>query len=130
MKIIFIDGVCSLCNGFVRFVNRYDKKNHFVFSSIQGVKFQTLYQKEKYSIESIVFYDSFTQNTYIKSEAVKKIFKELNIFFKFLSIFSNIFPVTFLNRIYDIVAKYRFSIFGKTKMCSYEDKLPKEKYLQ
>lgn len=130
MKIIFVDGVCSLCNGFVRFVNRFDKKNLFIFSSIQGEKFKTLFQDTQNNMESIVFYDDKNQNTYIKSQAIKQIFKELNLFFKILSGLSNIIPVKFLNKLYDLVARYRYSIFGKTEMCTYEKKLPEKKYLQ
>jgi predicted DCC family thiol-disulfide oxidoreductase YuxK len=35
-KLILFDGVCNLCNGFVQFVIKNDKKKLFKFGSLQS----------------------------------------------------------------------------------------------
>ena len=41
-NLILFDGVCNLCNGFVQFVIRHDKKKKFKFSSLQSSFSQVL----------------------------------------------------------------------------------------
>ena len=41
-NLILFDGVCNLCNGFVQFVIRHDKKKKFKFSSLQSSFSQAL----------------------------------------------------------------------------------------
>ena len=53
---------------------------------------------------------------YIKSEAVFKIFKHVKFPFNILSLFS-IFPTMFTDFFYEIFAKYRYTIFGKSSHC-------------
>jgi predicted DCC family thiol-disulfide oxidoreductase YuxK len=56
--IIFVDGVCSLCNRLVNFVNKFDSKNTFLFSSLQGETFKLLNQKHNLSssLDYVVLY--------------------------------------------------------------------------
>ena len=38
--ILFIDGVCNLCNNLVRFVFNFDKNSNFLFAPLFGKKYQ------------------------------------------------------------------------------------------
>ena len=44
--IVFFDGVCNLCNGFVDILLRLDKKHVFRFASLQGQTAKTLLPPE------------------------------------------------------------------------------------
>ena len=96
-KIILFDGVCNLCNSFIQFVIKYDKKDAFRFAALQSNIGKEIIQyigiKNK-NIDSVVFYD-LNENYFIKSNAALEIFKNLGGIFYFgmiLKIFPRIIP--------------------------------------
>ena len=54
---------------------------------------------------------------YTKSQAVTRILNELNGIYPLLSKILNILPVCLMDRMYDLVAKYRYQMFGKSNSC-------------
>lgn len=115
MKIIFFDGVCGLCNGFVDFILKIDKKRKFHFSPLQGeYAAKTLPRHLTKELSSLAFMSN--GKIYTKSEAVLMILSETGGFWALSSIF-RIIPKSFQNVIYDFVAKYRYVIFGKKSSC-------------
>jgi predicted DCC family thiol-disulfide oxidoreductase YuxK len=113
--IIFFDGYCGLCNGFVDFVMERDKKKIFRFATLQGKTAARLLPKEDYeNIDSVVLVmDDFT---YKKSKAVLKVFSVLGGGWQALSVF-DVLPLFLKNFGYDLVAKYRYALFGKREVC-------------
>ncbi|WP_350284816.1 DCC1-like thiol-disulfide oxidoreductase family protein [uncultured Croceitalea sp.] len=114
--VVFFDGVCSLCNAWIRFVIRWDKHNRFRFAPLQSATAQKIlgpdFSAEK--MDSIVLVDG-TQK-YIKSDAILKITKELGLPFKVIYVLRWL-PLQLRNRIYDVVARSRYSWFGKQANC-------------
>ena len=84
MRIIYFDGVCNLCNGFVDFVIQRDKKRTFSYAALQGKSALLNLSNQDLGLDSVVLlYDGSVLK---KSAAVLKILKELGFFYKFISI--------------------------------------------
>ena len=112
-KIIFYDGVCNMCNGFVNTVIKLDKSNQLFFSPLNGKNAKNLLkdQGEKTNnIDSVIFYNN--KKISIKSEAIIDIIKSLGSFYIIISIMK-IIPSFVLDGLYDLIAKNRYSWFGK-----------------
>lgn len=116
MKIVIFDGICGLCNQSVNLLIRLDRHKNFKFTSLQGEFVKTL-EKEP-NIDSIIFYDDGT--LYYKSTAILKIFNALGGVWKLTAVFYLI-PRVFRDFFYDVIAKYRYRIFGKLESCRMPD---------
>lgn len=116
-SIIFFDGVCNLCNGFVQFVLKHETNSEFKFCSLQG-EFAANFFKEKQfitsGIDSVIVFEN--NQFYIESAAAFKIINKLKWPYKVLYIFS-ILPGFINNSIYKFIAKSRYKIFGKSNVC-------------
>ena len=116
-KVILFDGVCNLCNSFVNFVIRNDKKEVFKFAPIQSDFGKIALKKHRINskdTDSIILIDD--DNYYIKSSAALYIAKELSGAYPLLFCFM-IVPKFIRNWIYDLVAKNRYKWFGKKVSC-------------
>ena len=117
-KIILFDGVCNLCNSSVQFVIKHDKKDVFRFVSLQSELGQNICHHLGIStlkIDSTILYEP-ENKYYSKSDVAFKILKEITGFYKVLLVFS-ILPKSFLDIIYDWIAKNRYRWFGKIESC-------------
>lgn len=113
--VIFFDGVCGLCNGFVDFIISIDKHNHYLFSPLQS-KFaeKTLPPELIKDLNSVICLEN--NKIYKKSNAVLVIMKSLGGFWK-LSQFGLLIPEFLRDKIYDFVARNRYRFFGKKATC-------------
>ena len=116
-KIIFFDGYCNLCNSQVNNILSIDKKNIFHFSALSS-KFAINSLKGKIDKKSIGKSIVFLNNgiVYTKSEAVIMILSEIGGFYNLFSFFK-IFPSFILDFFYNIIAKNRYTWFGKSDNC-------------
>lgn len=115
MNVIFFDGVCGLCNGFVDFILKLDKAGQFKFSPLQSD-----YAKASLPAEFVADLDSVVVQvggrTLRKSKAVFAVLKELGGAWGVLGLVG-LLPEGFLNRAYDLVAENRYKLFGKKDSC-------------
>jgi predicted DCC family thiol-disulfide oxidoreductase YuxK len=114
-KVIFFDGVCGLCNGFVDFILTVDKQQVFLFSPLQSeFARKNLPEKMTTDLKSVVYLRDGKQ--YSKSEAVLKIMSDVGGIWK-LSLLGKILPEVMRNKAYDMVAENRYKLFGKKETC-------------
>lgn len=116
-KIIIFDGICGFCNKSIDILMRLDTQKIFKYTSLQGEFIKTLNIDP--NIDSIIYYEDGT--LYYKSTAILKILRSLGGIW----IISNVFyiiPRVIRDFTYDIIAKYRYNIFGKMDSC----RMPKE----
>jgi predicted DCC family thiol-disulfide oxidoreductase YuxK len=115
-QVILFDGVCNVCNGFVQFVIRYDKKQYFKFASQQSEIGSAFLNKIYHTVasDSIVLIDG--DKTYSKSMAVLKIIQSFGGIWKTAKIFE-IIPRVISDFCYDVFAKYRYKLFGRKDEC-------------
>lgn len=117
-KIIIFDGICGFCNKSIDILIKLDTQKIFQYTSLQGEFVKTLKNIDP-EIDSIIFYED--GSVYYKSTAILKIFRSLGSIWIFTQFFY-IVPRVLRDFIYDVIAKYRYSIFGKMQSC----RMPKE----
>lgn len=116
-KIILFDGVCNLCSAFLTFVYRLDKKAAYKFAWIQSDEGTEILQwlgMPSKDYKTIVYIENHT--AYFKSTAFLIIVKHLRQPWPVLRI-GYIVPKFLRDWIYDLVAKYRYKVFGKKEAC-------------
>ena len=117
-KIILFDGVCNLCNDSVLTIIKYDKKNGYVFASLQseiGSEILKHIGVSPNEIDSIILYEPKVSYD-IKSTAALKIMSDFGGLWS-LSKLAWLFPVFFRDFVYDVIAKNRYQWFGKKAQC-------------
>jgi predicted DCC family thiol-disulfide oxidoreductase YuxK len=116
-KIIVFDGVCILCNSFVQFILKKDKRKQFYFTTAQSdfVKEQLKPNPMKANAMDSVLYVK-NGKVFTESTAALNIFSDLGGIWKLLSIF-NLIPPFIRNAVYRFIAKRRYRVFGKLDTC-------------
>ncbi len=115
MNVIFFDGVCGLCNGFVDFVMKIDREGKFKFSPLQSDYAKTTLPPEfTANLDSVVV--QMDGNTLRKSKAVFAVLKKLGGVWGIAGALG-VLPESILNKAYDLVAEHRYKIFGKKETC-------------
>ncbi len=115
-KIVFFDGVCHLCNGFVDQVISSDAKHRqFLFAPLQGTTAEQLLKPEdRANLDSVIYFEA--GRVYTKSTAVLKILSQLSGFYKLFALL-RITPPFLRDFIYNIIAKNRYAWFGERDFC-------------
>lgn len=115
--IILFDGVCNLCNHAVNFIIDHDPSQRFVFASLQSNSGQELLQQydldEQY-LDSLVLIQR--KKAYLKSAAALRIARYLSGIWP-LSYAFILLPPFIRNFFYDIVARFRYRLFGRRSQC-------------
>lgn len=120
-NIIFFDGYCNLCNGFVQLIIKNLKdRNAIKFCSLQSSIARIILD----SIEGLeVNNDDFTTvifylegSVFTRSKAVFKMIPFLKWYFQPFLIF-NLVPTTLCDWFYGKVSKNRYNWFGKQTTC-------------
>ncbi|KAA3635613.1 MAG: DUF393 domain-containing protein [Calditrichaeota bacterium] len=116
-KIIIFDGVCNLCTSLVHFIIKRDKDKIFLLAPSQSDAGRKLIEKHRIIFdvqETMVLIDG--ESVYSKSTAVFLVLKDLHTFWKILYPFV-LLPIGVNDFFYMLIAKSRYSIFGKKDRC-------------
>lgn len=115
--IVLFDGVCILCNGFVNFIVKRDKKAIIKFATLQSSVTKNILEAHHFDTYSINTLVALIDNViYTKSTAVILVVKELGGFWKAIYIFYFI-PKFIRDFFYAIVSKNRYFFGGKKDTC-------------
>lgn len=115
--VLLYDGICHLCNGLVRFVIRWDRKKKICFASLQSETGQHYLQDQGMptdDFDTLVYIKA--GKYFIRSSAVLEVFKDMGGFWRMFYIFI-IIPICLRDRVYRLVARLRYRIFGKSSQC-------------
>jgi len=116
-QIILFDGVCNLCNRFVNFVIRYDKKKYFKMGALQSDEGLAILKErglDYLGLSSVVLLSP--DNFFKESRAALEILKKLNGLWPLLYVFI-ILPPFLRDGIYRWIATNRYAWFGKSNSC-------------
>lgn len=115
MKVIFFDGVCGLCNGFVDFILKIDKKEKFLFCPLQSdYAKKNLPAEYSHDLKSVVYLHE--GKIHSRSDAVIQILSEIGGPWS-LAFAGKILPTCIRDRAYNLIAENRYKIFGKKETC-------------
>jgi len=116
-KIVLFDGVCNLCSSSVQFILKKDKKNQFLFGSLQGQTGQEYLKKFNLPADN---FNSFilveNDKLYTRSTAALRVLKHLGGGWSFWYALM-IVPKFIRDAIYNWIAKNRYAWFGKKEEC-------------
>ncbi len=128
--IILFDGVCNFCNALVNFIIRQDKKNVFLFCTLQSDPGKRLLEQYKINWKQN---DSFViienRKAFQKSNAALRLYNKLPWYWKWTQIFW-IVPKFIRDGVYNFIAKNRYKWFGKKEECMIPTPELKNKFLE
>ncbi len=116
VKVVFFDGYCNLCNGFVDWLMQVDRLKKLKFSSLQGKTAKILLNRKSIANDYDTVILLKDGQEFERSTAVIYILSELGGLWSFAKLLL-IVPIFLRDGIYKIIAKYRFQIFGKRDVC-------------
>ena len=115
--IVLFDGVCNLCNSAVQFIIRHDKKNIFMFTSLQSDAGQKLLAQYNFPLGELNSFILIENNkAYTRSSGALKVVKKLKGLWPLLYGFM-IVPKFLRDGVYNWVGKNRYKWFGKQDAC-------------
>jgi predicted DCC family thiol-disulfide oxidoreductase YuxK len=118
--IVFFDGECNFCNFWVKQVLKNERESNIYFSSLNSSFSKKTLNQLKVDIKNtdsiIVLYQD---KIHTKSDAIILILKQLKLPFPFFAAIASVIPSFFTDFFYDIIAKYRLKVFGKSESCDY-----------
>ncbi len=116
--IVLFDGVCNFCNSSVQFIIKNDPKAYFSFAPLQSEYAQNILLNKGFeakNFDSVVLIEN--DKYFTKTNAALRIARRLNglyplVFYAFYPI-----PAFLRDWIYNLIAKYRYKIWGKKETC-------------
>jgi predicted DCC family thiol-disulfide oxidoreductase YuxK len=129
MPIILFDGVCNFCNRTVNIILKYDQDAYFQFAPSQsnaGINMLQQYKLDQKASASVILIDN--DKVYIKTDAVIQIATYLKGWSRLFS-FIKFIPRPIRDFGYDLVAKNRYTLFGKRETCRIPDESTRHRFL-
>jgi predicted DCC family thiol-disulfide oxidoreductase YuxK len=129
MNIILFDGVCNFCNATVNTIIKYDTHNYFKFAAQQSEAGERILKEAGYKGESVNSVLLLKSNlVFTKTDAVIQICKLLTGFPRIFVLLKYV-PKPLRDFGYSVIAKYRYSIFGKRTSCMVPNQAIKNKFI-
>lgn len=112
-RILLYDGVCKLCNGWVRFLIRHDRYHTVQLAAVQTEPGAELLKKvgmtpEK--VNTLVLMEG--DKTWYRAQAIFRVMNRLPLPWRLFSVL-RWFPDAISNRCYDLIASRRYRLFGR-----------------
>jgi predicted DCC family thiol-disulfide oxidoreductase YuxK len=116
--VIYFDGTCNLCNGFVDFLIRRDKGRVLRYASRQGAAFAVLAARhpEIAAVDTMLAHVMDGDRLFLKSDATLTALGFLPAPWPLLRVLC-VVPRFLRNAVYDWVARNRYRFFGKRDTC-------------
>ena len=120
--LILYDGVCGLCNRFVRFALERDRAGVFRFAPLQGDQAREILERHGESSDLSTLYvvvDAGTDGERLlqRSRAALFVIGQLPTGWRWLRVFG-ILPTFLLDLGYRCMAKIRYRVFGRLPDCA------------
>jgi len=113
--IVYFDGVCGLCNGFVDRLMRWDRKHVLRFAALQGTTAAAeLPRDHTEELSTIVYFDGTRMHT--RSDAALRIVMRLGGAWKLAAVLLLV-PRFLRDGVYTWVARNRYQWFGEHESC-------------
>jgi predicted DCC family thiol-disulfide oxidoreductase YuxK len=127
--IIFFDDVCAMCNTFVNFVLRIDRKQQFLFAPLTGETSHKILPPlpEDPGQWSMIYVDE--AGIHDQSDASLEVYRRLGGIWWLLSL-GQLFPRWFRNPVYRVLARNRYRWFGKRDTCRLPTAEEKSRFLE
>jgi predicted DCC family thiol-disulfide oxidoreductase YuxK len=121
--VVFYDGVCGLCNHFLRFLIRRDRRQRLAFAPLQGTLAQTvlvprgIVSSDLDSIYVIADWHTPSERLLNRSRAIVHALLQLGGVWRLAARGASVLPASLADRVYDLVAVRRYRTFGRFDTC-------------
>ncbi|HUS14023.1 MAG TPA: DCC1-like thiol-disulfide oxidoreductase family protein [Chloroflexia bacterium] len=128
-ELILYDGVCVLCNRMMQFVLRHDPAGRFHYAALQGPVAQAILRRHHLPTASfttlylVVHYGTPSERLLRKARAALHVLDLLGWPWRLARVLT-LLPTPVLDLGYDVVARTRYRVFGRTETCM----LPNPRY--
>lgn len=127
--ILLFDGVCNLCNGFVQFILKRNKKRNIYFGALQSESGQRLLKEKGLPCDKFETLIVISKGTILKrSQAFFFLCSQLDFPWPLMGIF-RIIPKFISDFVYDRIAKSRYLVFGKKDVCMMPTEAIKDRFI-
>ena len=132
--LLLYDGVCGLCDRFVRFVLARDHRRRFHFATLQGPVGRDLvasFGRDPDRLETVhvvVDYRSETGRVLNRSAAALFVLGQLGWPWRLATVLGRV-PAALRDRLYDRVAAHRYGLFGRHASCPVPDPQYRDRFL-
>jgi predicted DCC family thiol-disulfide oxidoreductase YuxK len=133
--IILYDGICGLCNRFVQFVLKRDRKDRFRFAALQSNFARDTLRRHGHNPELldtvylVLDYRQPNERLLARNDAATAVLEELGGVWRVWAKLLELLPRAFRDWRYNLVARNRYRIFGKLEAGKHEAcPLPDPKY--
>ncbi len=119
--VVVFDGVCRLCNAWVRFLLRYDRQARFLLCPAQsraGQRLLTRFDQPTDHYESVLLVRD--DRVWLRSDAVLEILRGLPAPWRWLSGL-RVIPRAVRDAGYNLIARHRYRLFGRYQRCMVPD---------
>ncbi len=116
-RVVLFDGVCKLCNGWAKFLIRYDCARVFKLASVQSAEGQAIlrwFGLPTDSYATMLYVEG--RELFVRSEAIARIIRQLPAPWPLLGVF-RILPLGLRDWCYDRIALNRYRLFGRHDVC-------------
>ena len=131
--LILYDGVCGLCNRFVRFLLKHDRADLFRFAPLASQLAKGLLARHgAQHLDTVCVVEGIgtdAEKMLVKSDAAILALRRLGGFWT-LAMIAFILPRFVRDGLYDFIARRRYSIFGKFDTCPLPDAEARRKFLE
>jgi predicted DCC family thiol-disulfide oxidoreductase YuxK len=129
MPIILFDGVCNFCNRSINIILDHDQDAHFQFAASQstaGINLLQQFKIDQKASASVILIDN--EKVYTKTDAVIQIATHLKGWPTLFRLIKFI-PKPIRDFGYDLIAKNRYTLFGKRETCRIPDESIRHRFL-
>jgi predicted DCC family thiol-disulfide oxidoreductase YuxK len=116
-RVILFDAVCKLCNGWARFLIRFDRDKRFKLATVQSPEGQAIlafYGMPTHEFETMLLVEG--PRAFTKSTAFIRVVARLPFPWP-LAAAAWVVPAFIRNWLYDRIARNRYAIFGRYDTC-------------
>lgn len=117
--ILLFDGVCSLCDHSVQFVMRHDRRERFLFASLQSTAAQPFLERVGLGADylaSLVLVDE-AGHIHVGADAALGVARRLGAPWSILAASARLVPRAAREAVYRLVARHRYRVFGTRATC-------------
>ncbi len=111
--LVFFDGVCGLCNGFVDFLVRHDRARRLRYAPLQGST-AAYFEQLPRDLDSVVVVDG--HRVRVKSDAALTVLARLGGVWRLAAVV-RVIPRVARDALYDLIARNRYGWFGQRGTC-------------
>ncbi|MEQ9186393.1 MAG: DCC1-like thiol-disulfide oxidoreductase family protein [Cryomorphaceae bacterium] len=129
-RVLLFDGVCNLCNSVIQFVIRNDKEEKLRFASLQspfGINALNTHGLSADDLSTFIYIRK--DKVHLRSTGFLYLCRDLGGAFRLFEV-AWIIPRFVRDYVYDLVARSRYSMFGKRAECYVPSESMRHRFLE